>query len=135
MVSLISGCFTIGDYVEIKPGFVIRSENGTIKYRPILSNVVSLQSDSNKMDYALPGGLIGVGLNIDPSLTKSNGMVGQMLGHIGTLPNVYQSLELKQTKISRFDNINEDFKVSETIMINVNSMNINAKITSIKENV
>ena len=64
-----------------------------MKFRPVLSKVKSLQSDTRQLDFAFPGGLIGVGLTIDPSLTKNNGMVGQVLGEIGSSP-VYEVLKL-----------------------------------------
>ena len=32
--------------------------------------------EKNDLLYAVPGGLIGVGLRVDPSLTRSNRLVG-----------------------------------------------------------
>lgn len=42
----------------------------------------------------MPGGLIGVGLKVDPSLTRADKLVGQVLGHPGKLPEVYIELEV-----------------------------------------
>ena len=124
--SLISGYLSLGDYIEIRPGFIIKKDE-QVTFRPILSNIVSLQSDTNKLEKAFPGGLIGIGLNIDPSMTKSNRMIGNTLGLIGTLPKVYQIITLC------IDNTNTKFKVSESIKLNINSMVLMAKIKKIKK--
>jgi translation initiation factor 2 subunit 3 len=48
--------------------------------------VESLEAERNDLLYAVPGGLIGVGLLIDPSLTRNDKMVGNVLGEVGSLP-------------------------------------------------
>jgi len=125
--SLISGNLKIGDYIEMRPGFVVDG-----KYRPIYSRVISLQSDTKKLDYALPGGLVGICLDIDPSLTKSNSMVGQILGHVGKLPNVYDEIYMSFDEIGRHDSFMEKFKTNEDVLLSINSMNIKAKVTKCK---
>lgn len=117
--SLLTGNLKIGDYVEMRPGFIIGN-----KYRSIYGQVKSLQSDNKKLEYALPGGLIGVCLNIDPSIAKNNGMVGQILGHVGKLPDVYSEITINFSEINRHDNFNSKFKVNEEVMLSINSMNI-----------
>ena len=37
----------------------------------------------------MPGGLIGVGLLIDPSFTRNDKLVGNVLGVPGCLPDIY----------------------------------------------
>lgn len=131
--SLISGILKVNDIVELRPGYVIKGNEGEFKFRPIITTIRSLQSDTSKMDYALPGGLVGVCLDVDPSLTKSNGLNGQMIGLIGTLPNVYSALKLEYEELKRYDNIDDSFKMNETLLISVNSMNIKATIMYIKK--
>ena len=46
------------------------------------------------MVYAVPGGLIGVGLLIDPSLTRNDNLVGCVMGFPGKLPDLYRELEI-----------------------------------------
>jgi translation initiation factor 2 subunit 3 len=36
--------------------------------------------------YAIPGGLIGAGLDIDPTLTRKDLLVGNVIGEPGKLP-------------------------------------------------
>lgn len=46
--------------------------------------------------YAVPGGLIGVGLLIDPSLTRNDNLVGCVLGFPKQLPDLYREIEVKR---------------------------------------
>ena len=48
------------------------------------------------MQFAVPGGLIGVGTTMDPTLTRADRLVGQVLGEVGSLPEVYVELEVRQ---------------------------------------
>lgn len=136
--SLISGILKVGDVVELRPGFIEKKserEDGSIdfKFTPIVTTIKSLQSDTSKMEYALPGGLIGICLDIDPSLTKSNRMIGQMIGYIGTLPKVYSALKLTYEELNRFDKLDDGFKLNDKILISVNSMNIKATVLVVKK--
>ena len=51
-------------------------------------------AEDNDLLYAVPGGLIGCGLKVDPTLTRSDRLVGHVLGHPGKLPEVYNELEV-----------------------------------------
>jgi translation initiation factor 2 gamma subunit (eIF-2gamma) len=48
--------------------------------RPIRSKIVSLHTEKNSLQFAVPGGLIGVGTKIDPTLCRADRMVGQVRG-------------------------------------------------------
>lgn len=50
--------------------------------------------------YAVPGGLIGVGTQMDPTLTRADRLVGQVLGHAGTLPEVFGEIEVRAVAAS-----------------------------------
>ena len=53
-----------------------------------------MNAESNELKYAVPGGLIGVGTRIDPTLTRADRLVGQVLGAVGKLPEVFTELEI-----------------------------------------
>jgi translation initiation factor 2 gamma subunit (eIF-2gamma) len=55
--------------------------------------ITSLHAGSKKVEIATPGGLLGVGTKLDPSLTKSDALAGQVAGHIGKLPPVLDRLK------------------------------------------
>lgn len=48
-----------------------------VPFRP-RSRIVSLFAEENELQYAVPGGLIGVGTKIDPMLTRADRLVGQV---------------------------------------------------------
>jgi len=53
-----------------------------------------LYAEHNDLKYAVPGGLIGVGTKIDPTLTRADRLVGQVLGEVGKLPDIFTELEI-----------------------------------------
>lgn len=81
--TLIRGVLRIGEEVEIRPGIVSKGANGETKIAPILTKIVSLQAEKNNLIYAVPGGLIGVGLKIDPYLTRGDRLVGRVRKFLG----------------------------------------------------
>ena len=92
--SILRGILKLGQEIEILPGIIKKSSNGGIRCQPILSKITSLFAEKNTLQYAVPGGLIGVGTNIDPTLTRADRLVGQVLGEVGKLPDVYIQLEI-----------------------------------------
>jgi len=42
-----------------------------------------LLAENNNLLYAVPGGLIGVGLQVDPSITRNDRLIGNVLGYPG----------------------------------------------------
>jgi translation initiation factor 2 subunit 3 len=84
--SIIEGVLQIGMNVEIRPGHLYKDADGQIRCRPIKSKIVTLKAEENHLLYAVPGGLIAAGLMIDPSMTRNDRMVGNVLGVEGKLP-------------------------------------------------
>ncbi|MES1906148.1 MAG: translation initiation factor activity, partial [Paramarteilia canceri] len=93
--SLIQGVLNVGDEIEIRPGVYKKDENGKFQCYPIVSTITSLNAEKQKIEYAVPGGLIGVGTNIDPSLCQQDRLVGHCLGLKGKLPEICIELTLK----------------------------------------
>jgi len=91
--SIIQGSFKTGDEVEIRPGLPIREKN-RLKMHELFTEVTSLHSGGGAVKEAMPGGLVGVGTLLDPSLSKSDGLVGSLVGKPGTLPPVLQEVSL-----------------------------------------
>lgn len=87
--SILTGVLTVGMEVEIRPGIVTKDAQGKHRCRPIFSRIVSLLAENNNLKFAVPGGLIGVGTRIDPTLCRADRLVGQVLGAVGKLPSVY----------------------------------------------
>lgn len=87
--SILTGVLRLGMEVEIRPGIVTKDASGRNRCKPIFSRIVSLHAENNHLDFAVPGGLIGVGTRIDPTLCRADRLVGQVLGAVGKLPKVY----------------------------------------------
>jgi len=94
--SLISGKLSVGDEIEFRPGVKRKKD-----YEPVSAKVTGLNAGNVKLDSASPGGLIGVATQLDPSLSKSDGLLGNMLGKPGTLPPVHYTLKLDVKMLDR----------------------------------
>ncbi|KAI9717223.1 MAG: eukaryotic translation initiation factor 2 subunit gamma [Chrysothrix sp. TS-e1954] len=139
--SILTGVLKLGDEVEIRPGIVRRDEAGAIRCRPIHSRVISLFAEHNDLEFAVPGGLIGVGTKIDPTLTRADRLVGFVLGLKGQLPKIYIELEINFFLLRRLLGIKtadgKQAKISklakqEVLMINVGSVATGAKVVAMK---
>lgn len=87
--SIIQGKLKTGDEIELRPG--IRKKN---VYRPIRTKIVSIMAGKISIDEAHSGGLIGINTKLDPALTKSDSLAGNMVGYPGKLPEVRDELTL-----------------------------------------
>lgn len=87
--SIIQGIIKVGDELEIKPGLRDKGE-----YKTILAKVASLSQGDVRLEVAKPGGLIGIGTELDPSLTKSDSLIGHIAGPPETLPELLNEIDL-----------------------------------------
>ena len=115
--SILQGVLMLDQEIEIRPGRFLKIDNKFICY-PLRTIIQSLCSEKTSIEMAYPGGLIGVGTNIDPSFGKGDGLVGQILGIVGTLPPVYIEIEINYFILPRAigldDDPDKDVKVSHT---------------------
>lgn len=88
--SIVQGKFKIGDSIEILPGHIYEKD-GFITNMPIQTQILSIKSEQTPLREAGPGGLIALGLNVDPALTKSDRIVGQRIGLTGQSPKCVSS--------------------------------------------
>jgi translation initiation factor 2 subunit 3 len=98
--SLIRGIFKEGDDIEIRPGRQVQAEN-KIRWEPITTKITTINAGSKKVAEATPGGLLGIGTKLDPALTKSDALAGQVVGHTGALPPVWDRLKFQVTLMER----------------------------------
>ena len=118
--SIIAGKLHMGDEIEIRPG-VKKSET---VYQPLRTLVVGLQKAGLHLHEAGLGGLLGVMTELDPSLTKSDILVGNVVGLPGKLPESRSEIELEATLLERVVGSEamakvEPLRVGESLMINV----------------
>lgn len=142
--SILIGVLKLGDAIEIRPGIITKGEEGRVICKPILSRIVSLYAESNDLKFAVPGGLIGVGMHVDPTLSRGDRLVGQVLGHKGQLPGVYAELEINFFLLRRLLGVTTvDGKLAkvsklvknEVLMVNIGSNAEGAKVVAVKADV
>ncbi|XBJ11637.1 hypothetical protein VPH35_016301 [Triticum aestivum] len=140
--SILRGVLRVNQNIEVRPGIVMKDESGNIKCTPIYSRIVSLYAEQNELQFAVPGGLIGVGTTMDPTLTRADRLVGQVLGEIGSLPDVFVELEINFFLLRRLLGVRtkgteKAGKVSkltkgEILMLNIGSMSTGARVVAVK---
>merc|ERR1712087_392224 len=105
MGAILQGVLRVVDEIEVRPGIVSKStgrdDGRGMKCNPIFSKVSSLHAENNDLQFAVPGGLIGVGTKIDPTLTRADRLVGQVLGDVGSLPDIFIELEISFFLLTR----------------------------------
>ena len=121
--SLIRGNLKDGEEIEIRPGRQMQVEN-RIRWEPIITTITSVNAGSKKVDVATPGGLLGIGTKLDPALTKSDALAGQVAGHPGKLPPVWDKLKCRVTLMERVVGATselaiEPLKHNEPLMLSV----------------
>ena len=80
--SIMNGVIKVGDEIKIIPGFPIKKGN-KIEYTPITTKVTSISiGEQGLTNSAHPGGLVGIGTELDPSFVKAD----KMSGNVITLP-------------------------------------------------
>ncbi len=123
--ALMQGKLKVKDKIELRPGLKIEKE-GKEKWEPILAEITDLKTGGISVKEIVPGGSIGVLTKLDPSIVKSNNLVGNVVGHPDKLPEVLDKLTLKLSLLEKVigtkENIPVDpIKKGEILLLNVNS--------------
>jgi translation initiation factor 2 subunit 3 len=131
--AIIQGRLRLGDTIEIRPGVTADGE-----WRALLTQVVGLQKARLDLEEVGPGGLVGVMTQLDPTLTKSDGLVGNVVGLPGQLPPVRDSLSLDIQLLERVVGLKEFGRVKpirqgETLMINVGTARSVGEVVKLRE--
>jgi translation initiation factor 2 subunit 3 len=133
--SLVQGTLEGGDELELRPGREVE-EGGQSEWRSISTEVRSLQAGGKTVDRVTPGGLLGVGTGLDPSLTKGDALAGQVAGKPGTLPPVHESFEMDIELLDRIvgaegeEDAVEEVSTGEPLMLTVGTATTVGAVTS-----
>lgn len=130
---VIGGCLFSGklkkdDDIEIRPGIISKNKEGKFIYEPIITKIISIQTDTNVLDEIIPGGLIGIKTTIDPFYCKNDALIGSVAGIPGTLPDVYNDIivDVNEETLTEM-NINDAIilqigtKICETKLVKIDS--------------
>ena len=89
------GQIEIGDQIEIRPGRTTKKG-----LEPITTKVSSLHSGVSRESLG-PGGLVAIGTTLDPATTKSDSLLGNVIGKPGSLPPVWNEISVETTLLDR----------------------------------
>jgi len=118
--SLVKGKLEIGDEIELKPGIRKDSE----KWDTVGTEITGIIQGDSPVDEAVPGGLIGIETELDPSMVKSDGLAGNVLGKKNELPQTTEELELDAELMDSLIGSGEEMEIEnikehEALMVNV----------------
>jgi len=141
--SILRGVLKVGQEIEVRPGIISRdAKNGEMQCMPIRSRIISLYTETNALQFAVPGGLIGVGTKIDPTLCRADRMVGQVLGAVGTLPGIFTKIVISYLLLRRLLGVKtegdrkgsrvEKLSKDEMLMVNIGSLSTGGRVIGVK---
>jgi len=136
--SLKQGTLKIGDTIEIRPGRSIVEKNQQV-WKPLSTKIISLNSGSLSLESVGPGGSIGIMTSLDPSVVKSDQLTGSLVGLPGKLPKIWTELILDVHLLKRVVGTQEELnvepiKMSEPLMLNVNSAATVGMVVELRKN-
>ena len=128
------GKINIGDSIEIRPG-----RNTKRGLEPINTKVTTLHSGTSRKEIQ-PGGLVAIGTSLDPSMTKSDSLLGNVIGKPGTLPPVWERFNVNTTLLERVvgtKNVKDmdELKTKEPLMITVGTRTTVGVPVTVRDNI
>jgi translation initiation factor 2 subunit 3 len=135
--SIVQGKLRVGDEIEIIPGIRVE-EGGKPKYEPLTTTIESIRISRGSVDEAGPGGLVAIGTKLDPSLTKSDGLVGSLVGRAGRMPPLLDSLKLEVRLFEKVVGMKEEvpterIRMNEALVLNVGTSVTSGVVTSVRD--
>lgn len=123
--ALVQGSLKVGQRVEIRPGRVLEEQNQLVT-KPLFAKIIDITSGGKSVKEISPGGSIGVMTSLDPSIVKSDNLVGNLVGLPDELPTVWTTLNMNMNLLKRVVGSQQDLEVQplrlgEVLMLNVNS--------------
>ncbi len=137
--SIIQGTLKKNDKVEIQPG-VKSTDTDKLSYKTLTTEIVSLKVSTGSVKEARPGGLVGAGTLLDPSITKSDRLVGSIIGTEGKLPPVLHKFTLQAKLFERAVGTEklikvEKIKTGEALVLNIATSVTSGKVVSARGDV
>lgn len=133
--ALVQGQLNIADEIEIRPG-VLDEKKG--RYDPISSEVSTLGTGAGLVKSVRPGGLVAIGTKLDPTFTKSDSLIGSVVGKPGTLPKDVEDMTIDvvlfDTAVGTAEMVKvEPLKSKEPIRVNIGTAAASGYVTNVKD--
>ena len=123
--SIVEGTFSVGDEISIGPGRKIEQGNKT-RWEPIVTKIIGMQGGGNSLDDMHAGGLCGMATPLDPLITTSDNLSGQVVAKQGDLPEVRNNIDVKINLMEKMVGTESDvpekvqpLRGNEMLMVNV----------------
>lgn len=120
--TLLQGTVHLGDEIEVKPG--LAKSDGM--YIPLKTKILSIQSEKNQLQKAIPGGLIALETTLDPRFTCKDNLVGSIGGV--ELPELTRELKFKYFLLK-----GTKFEVNDVLRLTYLSRSVMATVKSNKK--
>jgi len=133
--ALVQGEFKTGDEIEIRPGIY---DDKKAKYESMVTEIASLGTGAGIVDTVKPGGLVAIGTKLDPTYTKSDSLIGSLIGKPDTLPKESESVtvdtQLFETAVGTPELVKVDpIKVNESLRINIGTAAVLGSAKSVRD--
>jgi translation initiation factor 2 subunit 3 len=133
--ALMQGEFDVGDEIEIRPGFMDEKKG---KYEPMNSTIATLGTGAGLVERVMPGGLVAIGTKLDPTFTKSDSLIGSVVGKPGSLPDDIEDIAVEvrlfDTAVGTQDMVKvEPVKAKELLRLNIGTAAILGTVTNSRD--
>ena len=133
--ALVQGQFNIDDEIEIRPGLLDEKKG---RYDPITSQISTLGTGAGLVKSVRPGGLVAIGSKLDPTFTKSDSLIGSVVGKPGTLPKDVEEITMEivlfDTAVGTAEMVKvEPVKAKEPIRVNMGTAAAIGNVTNVKD--
>lgn len=134
--ALIQGELSVGDDIEIRPGFMDEKKS---KYESVRSVVSTLGTGAGLVQKVRPGGLVAIGTKLDPTYIKSDSLIGSVVGKPETLPDDVEDItievQLFDTAVGTQEMVKvEPIRTKEPLRLNVGTAATLGTVTNTKDN-
>ncbi|MEM4366875.1 MAG: translation initiation factor IF-2 subunit gamma [Candidatus Anstonellales archaeon] len=113
----------------LRKGDIVKSSGHIVKR----FRITSLAEENERLEEATPGGLIAVGTELDPAITKKDKMVGIVIGRDGEIEDPVDLLKVKVHMLDRKDFENKGLTPSEQVVVSVNTATTIGFVDKIKK--
>jgi translation initiation factor 2 subunit 3 len=108
------------------------------KYDAITSYISTLGTGAGLVDTVRPGGLVAIGTKLDPTFTKSDSLIGAVIGKPGTLPKDVEDISVEthlfDTAVGTADMVKvEPIKVKEPLRLNIGTAAAVGTVTNVRD--
>jgi translation initiation factor 2 subunit 3 len=120
------GVLKKGEPIEIRPG--IKKEGKDI-WKPVKTTIEGFMWGGKMTDEIGEGGSASILTKLDPSVVKSDSLVGNIVGLTGHMPEAKDKLKLEPKLLERVVGSKEELKVEDVKLNELLMLNVNSSVT------